>query len=189
MSPDVRPHLLGIDDGPVSKGSSDGVVVVGVVMEGGDLVEGVAMTRFPVDGENATGFLAEWIRSLRVRPALHGVLLGGITIAGLGVIDLVALAEAVEVPTIAVNRRNPSDHQLERALRAAGLEERLVIVDRSPPALRPGTRVYLSCAGIEPDEAARLVRACTTKSDLPEPLRIAHLIARAATTGESRGRP
>jgi endonuclease V-like protein UPF0215 family len=188
MSPSARPHLLGIDDGPVTKGSPDGVVVVGVIMEGGDLVEGVAITRFPVDGDDATGFLGEWIRSLRVQPALHGVLLGGITIAGLGVIDLEALAKQAGVPVIAVNRRDPTDHQLERALRATGLEERLAIVDRTPGAVRPGTRVYLSCAGVEVPEAARLVRACTQKSDLPEPLRIAHLIARAATTGESRGR-
>jgi endonuclease V-like protein UPF0215 family len=181
--------MLGIDDGPVSKGSSDGVVVVGVVMEACDLIEGIAITRFPVDGPDATEFLADWIRGLRVRPALHGVLLGGITIAGLGVIDLEQLSERVEVPVIAVNRRDPRDHQLERALRAAGLEDRIPIVERTPAAVRPGTRVHLACAGIAPDGAAQLVRSCTRKSALPEPLRVAHLIARAATTGESRGRP
>ncbi len=188
MPPSVRPHLLGIDDGPVEKGSPNGVVVVGVIMEGADLVEGVAMTRFPVDGDDATGFLAGWIRSLRVQPALHGVLLGGITIAGLGVIDLEALASGAGVPAIAVNRRDPRDHQLDRALRAAGLVDRLEIVERTPPAVRSGTRVYVASAGVTDEEAGRLVRAATQKSLLPEPLRIAHLIARAATTGESRGR-
>jgi endonuclease V-like protein UPF0215 family len=165
------------------------VVLVAVIMEGSDLVEGVAVTRFPVDGPEVTSFLAEWIRELRFRPALQGILLGGITIAGLGVIDLVELAERTEVPVISVNRRDPRDHQLERALRAAGLEERLAIVERTPSAVRPGTRVYLSCAGTTPKEAAAMVRSSTRKSDLPEPLRLAHLIARAVTTGQSRGRP
>jgi endonuclease V-like protein UPF0215 family len=188
MAPATRPHLLGLDDGPVSKGSPDGVVLVAVVMEGADLVEGVAITRFPVDGPDATSFLADWIGGLRFRPALQGILLGGITIAGLGVIDLAELARRTDVPVISVNRRDPRDHQLERALRAAGLEERLSIVERSPRAVRPGTRVYLSCAGTSPEEAAQLLRSCTRKSDLPEPLRVAHLIARAVTTGQSRGR-
>ncbi len=188
MASSARPHLLGLDDGPVSKGSADGVVVVAVVMEGGDLVEGVAVTRFPVDGSDATSFLAEWIGGLRFRPALQGILLGGITIAGLGVVDLVELSERTDIPVISVNRRDPRDHQLERALRAAGLEDRLSIVERSPEAIRPGTRVYLSCAGTTPEKAAELLRSCTRKSDLPEPLRVAHLIARAVTTGQSRGR-
>jgi endonuclease V-like protein UPF0215 family len=189
MSRPARPHLLGLDDGPVRKGSPDGVVLVAVVMEGCDLVEGVAVTRFPVDGPEATDFLADWIRSLRFRPALQGILLGGITIAGLGVVDLVDLAERTEVPVISVNRRDPRDHKLERALRAAGLEDRLSIVESTPPAVRPGTRVYLSCAGTTPEKAAELVRSSTRKSDLPEPLRVAHLIARAVTSGQSRGRP
>ena len=36
--------------------------------------------------------------------------------------------------------------------------------------------------------AAALVAASRRKADLPEPLRLAHLIARAVATGESRGR-
>jgi hypothetical protein len=43
-------------------------------------------------------------------------------------------------------------------------------------------------AGIERDAAEELVRASLRKSRLPEPLRVAHLIARALVTGESRGR-
>ena len=40
----------------------------------------------------------------------------------------------------------------------------------------------------DPDEAAALVRACLRKASFPEPLRIAHLVARAVVLGESRGR-
>jgi endonuclease V-like protein UPF0215 family len=189
MAPSVRPHLLGIDDGPVSKGARDGVVIVGVVMEGGDLVEGVAISRFPSDGPEVTAFLADWVGQLRFRPALHAIVLGGITIAGLGVIDLEDLAQRTRVPVIAVNRRDPRDHKLEIALRAAGLEDRLALVERTPPAVRSGGRVYLSCAGTTPERASSLLEGATRKSYLPEPLRLAHLIARAVTTGESRGRP
>lgn len=184
----TRPHVLGIDDGPVRKHGREGVVVVGVVMEGSDLVEGVAITRFPVDGDGATPFLVGWIRDLRFHPALHGIVLGGITIAGLGVVDISSLSREVGVPVMAVNRKNPANHRLHDALRAAGLPERMEVVDRTPGAVRLPAGVWLSCAGTDPDAAANLVSACTAKAVLPEPLRLAHLIARAVSTGESRGR-
>jgi uncharacterized protein len=183
-----RPHLLGVDDGPFDKRRDAEAVLVAVVMEGADLVEGVAVARFPVDGDDATGYLARWIGSLRFRPALQGVLLGGITIAGLGVVDLGALATAISRPVIAVNRRDPSNHRLADALRAAGLSERLAVVERCPPAVRTRSGLFLASAGIEPAPAEALVEACCGKADLPEPLRLAHLIARAVKTGESRGR-
>ena len=46
-------------------------------MEGADRIESVAMGEFPVDGEDAAGYLAGWIGGLRTRPALQGVILGG----------------------------------------------------------------------------------------------------------------
>src|SRR6185369_6776457 len=113
-----RPHLLGVDDGPFARGDRD-TVVVGVAMEGNDLVETVAVTRFPIDGDDATAFLAGWIAGLRIHPALHGILLGGITIAGLGIIDVTELAARTSRPVLAVSRRDPHDHRLTEALEAA----------------------------------------------------------------------
>ena len=72
MAPSRRPHVLGIDDGPFSKGQREPVPIVGVMMEGADLVEAIAVTEFPVDGADATNFLAQWIEGLRLRPTLQG---------------------------------------------------------------------------------------------------------------------
>jgi len=66
---------------------------VGVVMEGPDRIESIALGEFPVDGEGATDYLAGWIGGLRARPTLQAVILGGITVAGLGIVDVAALAE------------------------------------------------------------------------------------------------
>lgn len=183
-----RPHVLGVDDGAFDKRRDREVPIAAVRMEGADQVEGVALTRFPVDGDDATAFLAGWIGELRLKQGLSGVVLGGITIAGLGVIDVPALAAALELPVVIVNRRDPSDHRLADALRAAGLEARLAIVAGCPPAFWIEGGPWVACAGIEPPQAAALVAAARRKSDLPEPLRLAHLIARAVATGESRGR-
>jgi endonuclease V-like protein UPF0215 family len=185
----TRPHLLGVDDGAFDKWTQADVPIVAVMMEGGDLVEAVAITRFAVDGDDATGFLAQWVGRARFRPALQGVVLGGITIAGLGVVDVAKLAKRLVLPVLVVNRRDPADHRLHAALAAAGLEERCAIVDRAPGAFRLDEGVFVSCAGIDEAGARSLLRASLAKSNVPEPLRLAHLIGRAVATGESRGRP
>jgi len=183
-----RPHVLGIDDGPVDKQSRAPVPVVGVMMEGADLVEAVAITRFPVDGAGATDFLAGWVSGLRLRPALQAVVLGGITIAGLGVLEVERLSRELRRPVLIVNRRAPVNHRLVHALERAGLAERRAAVEETPVAHAVGPRLFVAAAGMGAERAAALMRAVRRKSELPEALRIAHLVARAVAMGESRGR-
>lgn len=183
-----RPHVLGIDDGPFVKGRAARVPVVAVAMAGSDLVESVAVESFPLDGEGATDFLADWVTRLRPFEALHAVALGGITIAGLGVVDIRELAGRLSLPVLVVTRKNPSASELARALRAAGLEERLAIVERSPRAVRCDEGIYLAFAGTDPDRALELLRATQAKSHFPEPVRVAHLIGQALVFGASKGR-
>lgn len=180
--------MLGIDDAPFDKAQDRPVPIVAVTMEGADRLEGVAIGAFPVDGEDATGYLADWISSLRARPSLQAVLVGGITIAGLGVVDLPLLAEQTGLPVLAVTRRRPGNAEVLAALRAAGLAHRAPVVERSPAAHRVADGLYLACAGVDRWQAERLVRATLGKARMPEPLRVAHLIASAIATGESRGR-
>lgn len=157
-------------------------------MEGAALVEAVAITRFPVDGPDATGHLADWISGLRMHPTLDGIVLGGITIAGLGIVDITQLAARLATPVLVVTRREPSNHRLDEALRAAQLAERLEIVARTPTALCAKPGLYVAFAGIERQPALELLSASSSKSNFPEPLRVAHLLAAALVRGESRGR-
>ncbi len=186
--PRGRPHVLGVDDAPFSKRQGGDVPVVGVMMEGATLVEGVALGAFPVDGDGATDYLAGWIGEQRWHASLQGVVLGGITLAGLGLVDLPALAARLGVPVLAATRRDTAGSDLADALRAAGLEDRLAILDRAPPARRVEDGLYVACAGIDAHGAARLIRATLGKARMPEPLRLAHLIGAALVRGASRGR-
>lgn len=182
--------MLGIDDGPVEK-HADGAVtpIVGVMTEGADLVESVAVTRFPVDGDGVSDFLAEWISGLRLRPALHGVLFTGITLAGLALLEPARLAARLSLPVVVVNRKPPRDGPLRRALQTAGLDERVALLDAAPRAFAADARLHAAVAGADPVFARLLIERTRGKSDLPEALRLAHLIARALADGESRGRP
>ncbi len=183
-----RPHVLGIDDGPFDKRKDAETPIVGVMMEGHDLVEAVAVSRFPVDGDKAAEFLAGWIRDLRFCSSLHAVVLGGVTVAGLGIVDIDRLSVTLSLPVIVVNRHDPNDHRVAEALRAAGLEDRIPTLERVPEAWKLTDGVFVTHAGADRNQAARLVRATTAKSSLPEPLRLAHLIGAALIAGQSRGR-
>jgi endonuclease V-like protein UPF0215 family len=183
-----RPHLFGVDDGPHEKRQRAPVPIVGAMMEAGDLLEAVAVTSFPVDGDGATEALSAWVRGLRFHASLHAILLGGITIAGLGVVDIEALSAAVGRPVLVVTRKDPSLHRLARAFKAAGLEERMAVVERTPPAVRTPWGVWLAHVGVPRSRAEQLLGSTLRKSKFPEPLRVAHLVAQALVRGQSRGR-
>ena len=185
----LRPHVLGIDDGPFDKRTDATVPIVGVMTEGPDLVEAVAITRFPVDGPRVAEFLATWIDGLRFASALHAVVLGGITVAGLGVVDIEDLSRRSGLPAMVVNRREPQDDRLSSALAGAGLAERIEIVENAPAAWPLDSGLFVAHAGTSRDEAAKILTAVRGKSQLPEPLRLAHLIGAALVSGQSRGRP
>jgi endonuclease V-like protein UPF0215 family len=87
-----------------------------------------------------------------------------------------------------VNRREPAKSRIAEALTAADLADRLPIVRRSPPAIRVRPGLYMAFAGTDREHALALIEATLQKSRMPEPLRLAHLIASALERGQSRGR-
>lgn len=197
MNPRWRPHTLGVDDAPLNKRQSAPVPIIGVTMEGNDVIESIALGEFPVDGDGATDYLASWIAGLRTRPMLRAVILGGITIAGLGIVDVTTLAERLGLAVLVVTRHNPARSELADALNAARLSDRLPLLERIPRAYGIGEEpapshrargLYLAHAGVPRVEAERLLMATLGKAKLPEPLRVAHLIGQAIVLRESRGR-
>jgi endonuclease V-like protein UPF0215 family len=54
--------------------------------------------------------------------------------------------------------------------------------------MQPAAGVWVQCAGMSIAEAEAAVRKFTLHGNIPEPLRIAHLIASGVATGQSRGR-
>jgi len=100
---------------------------------------------------------------------------------------LVATAEAVGAAEaiVCVERSAPAVVQIVHD----ALAERRAAVEQTPAAHAVGPRLFVAAVGVGPADAASLVRAVRRKSELPEALRVAHLVARAVATGESRGRP
>ncbi|TLZ52301.1 MAG: DUF99 family protein [Methanobacteriota archaeon] len=184
-------RYLGIDDAPFVFGDAE-TEVVGMVVRAPNYVEGALMTRVAVDGRDATARLAAMIGRSRFRDNLALVLLDGAALGGFNVVDIGALHDETGVPVATVTRDEPDSAAIEKALRARfpDAEDRLAVLRRQSltkvaTAYKP---LYVSCAGMGPREVAEAIEKCTVRGALPEPIRIAHIVATAVKRGESHGR-
>lgn len=181
-------HFIGVDDAPFPREHRGDVLVVGVAMAGAR-VEGVLSTRVRRDGRNATDALAAMVRGSQFHPHLHAVLMQGIALAGFNVVDIHRLSAELDRPVLVMARRAPDMAAVRSALlgRVRGGEAKWRLVEAAGP-MEPIGGVFVQRAGLTAAEAEALLAASCTTGRVPEPLRLAHLIAGGVTTGRSRGR-
>ncbi len=181
-------HVVGFDDAPFAGKIRGNVPVVGAVFCG-DRLEGVLLGSVRRDGANATRVLASLVASSKYAPHLQLVFLQGIALAGFNVIDLPALHATLRIPVITVTRHQPDLAAIEDALRrrVSGGARKWRLIERAGN-MEPLAGVWVQRAGIAAAEAERVIRRFARHGKVPEPLRAAHLIAGALTTGQSTGR-
>jgi endonuclease V-like protein UPF0215 family len=181
IKPEIR--VLGVDDGVFVPHVPSLVPVVGVVFRGGYWVEGVMHTEVLVDGFDATEKIAAMITSSPHHKQLQVIMLNGITFGGFNIVDLKTLNAAVGLPVVAVTREKPDLDEIRAALEhLSRSEERWRAVVDAGEVTEVSTRnlaekIYLHVAGIAVVDAMRVVRLTSTRSNIPECLRVAHLIA------------
>jgi len=181
-------HTVGFDDAPFSPEHRGDVGVVGAVYTR-TRQEGVVSGKVRRDGANATDVLSRLVAGSRFAEHLHAVLLQGIAVAGFNVVDIHGLHERVGLPVLVVARRSPDLEAIRRALleRVRGGARKWALVRRAGP-MEPAGGVWVQRAGLSLGEAEALVGRLALHGHLPEPLRVAHLVAGGLATGCSRGR-
>ncbi|RMF05803.1 DUF99 family protein [Candidatus Woesearchaeota archaeon] len=184
MKREIR--VIGIDDAAFDKFSQEKTRIFGVVFRGGLFVEGVLSSEVDVDGGNATRVISEMILKSHFLPQLRAILLDGIAVAGFNLIDIHELNKRTGIPVIVVMRRLPKTDDMKDALKKLGMEDKISLLEKAGRIARAG-KVFIQFAGIGESEAAEIVSLTATRSFIPEPLRVAHLIAQGFSLGESRG--
>lgn len=181
IKPEIR--VLGVDDGVFTPHSKGLVPVVGVVFRGGYWLDGVMHTRVRVDGFDATDKIASMILNSPHYKQLRVVMLNGVTFAGFNVVDIKELNEKTRLPVITVTRDKPDLKEIRAALRnLPKSEERWKTILNTGETFEVPTRtksekVYVQIAGILEEDAKKILRLTSTRSSIPEALRVAHLIA------------
>lgn len=191
FKPEIR--ILGFDDSPFKR-TDKKVAVIGVVYRGGSFLDVVLKTEVDVDGLNATQKLSKLINSSRHKPQLKVLMFDGITLGGFNIIDIKKLHKQTELPIIVINRKHPDIESVQEALKNNfnDFKKRWDMILNAGKIkvcnLKNGKKVYYQAMGMEDQEAEEIIQLSSTHSDIPEPLRVAHLIATAIIKGESSGR-
>ncbi|WP_297498962.1 DUF99 family protein [Thermococcus sp.] len=189
VKPQIR--VVGFDDGTFSFSSKltrDKTVLIGVVMKGSQEVVGVLARWITVDGTDVTEAMVDALRSSRFKD-LRVILLKGITYAGFNVVDVERLHSETGLPVIVVVRKRPDVEAMEKALRKhfPDAENRIELLRKAPPLVEViPERLYIQAVGADYEKAGEIVRVTTRTGLIPEPLRLAHMIASAVMTGESK---
>lgn len=155
--------------------------LAGVVMRKDLLIDGVAFERVTVGGSDATDAVIRLVAAL-ARRDINLLMISGSVIAWYNIIDPAAVQEATDLPVIAatyeesegleddIRRHFPDDPGRLAAYQRLG--------DRIPIPLHTGYTLFIRPYGLSVDDAARLCNDFTHEGRVPEPIRVARLIAR-----------
>jgi endonuclease V-like protein UPF0215 family len=181
VKPEIR--VLGIDDGVFTPHSNELVDVVGIVYRGGYWLDGFMHTKVQVDGLDATEKLVEMITRSPHYPQLRVIMLNGVTLAGFNVVDIEELSQKVKLPVVAVTRDKPNFDDIKKALKnLSHSEQRWRAIEKAGKMFKVRTRngeepIYVHAAGLSEEDAKRILKSTSTRSNVPEALRVAHIIA------------
>lgn len=140
-------------------------------------------TMIEIDGFDATEKIASMITVSPHYRQLRVIMLNGITFAGFNIVDVKALNAAIKLPVITVTREKPDFADIRKALQNLTCsEERWTAILNAGEPIEVFTRsakakIYMQAVGVSQEDAQKILRLTSTRSNIPEPLRVAHLIA------------
>lgn len=180
-------RVLGIDDSPFKKSQKEKVLVVGSVFRGGLFLDGVLSTNVEIDGDDATEKIIRMVNSSKFKPQFQCILLNGIAVAGFNIIDIKELGEKTKIPVMVIIRKKPNIQLIKDTLARINKKEKIALIEKAGYVI-PAGKIYMQLAGIGIEKAKEILKITCTRSLIPEPIRISHLIASGIVDGQSRGK-
>ncbi|MCS6768099.1 MAG: DUF99 family protein [Candidatus Nitrosocaldus sp.] len=158
-------------------------VLAGVVMRSDLVIDGVALSSTTVRGDDATDAVINLYRGLN-RNDVNLIMLGGVVISMYNIIDLDRVHTTLSLPVIGVTFEESEglEEHIMRAFKGEQAEMKLQayrrLGAREKVTLKTGHDVYIRCAGIHSRVAKRALNRFLLQGAVPEPIRVARLIAR-----------
>jgi len=163
--------------------SSPWSTLAGVVMRADGVVDGFVLGKATVGGDDATRALLGMWRKLR-RSDLNLIILSGCIISRYNIVDVDSLARSSGLPVVCLTYRE--SRGIEEAIRRhfqhpdERIESYRRLGGRTPVVLHTGHRIYVRTAGVAEADAKSVLDSFTLQGGVPEPVRLAGLLARAA---------
>lgn len=164
------------------KSASNRSVLAGVVMRSDLVIDGCVFSHATLEGNDATKNIIKMYESLE-RNDINLIMIAGSVISLYNIIDSDVIYEKTEVPVLNVTFEESEGLEEHIKRRFSKWRSKLKayrkIGERKPIRLRTGYRVFARAVGMTYAEAKRTLDKYTLQGAIPEPIRVAKLLARA----------
>jgi hypothetical protein len=158
-------------------------VLAGVVMRSDFIIDGIAFGRTAVGGDDATSSIASLFRKFK-RNDVNLIMVSGAILSLYNIVDVDLLSWKTKLPVLCLTYKETTG--IESSIRhhfPEGAEKKLEayrkLGKRLGVKLHTGHRIYLRAAGMDREAASTILDSFTLQGSIPEPVRVAKLLARA----------
>ena len=184
---DLKIRVIGFDDAPFMSRRNSPVNVAGVVCSG-TRFEGMLWGEVHKDGSDATDIITDLLLKSKFNDQVHMVLIDGLAFGGFNLIDLPELACRLDRPCVTVMRKPPDITAIKKALmHFTDYESRIRLLEKAGE-IHNLDNFYFQVIGEEPSIIGSALKSVSDQGNVPEALRLAHLIGSAVITGQSSRR-
>ncbi len=175
-------RIAGFDDGPFSFGD-ERCIFAGVLMRMPGTVEGISLSSVEVDGTDSSLRISEMLEREGWNRLAHAAMVDGASMGGFNLVDTDEIVERTGVPAMTVTHERPDMNSIRDAMKGhfQDWEERfdwLKSRELHEVEVHEG-KIFISFSGMGLPDAKALVRKAIVHGLTPEPVRLAHMIARA----------
>ncbi len=156
-------------------------ILAGVVMRRDFVIDGFVFGRATIEGDDATDAILDMYKKID-RPDISFILTSGLIISMYNIIDLKRLCQVVGIPAIGVTFEE--SFGIEDAIKhhfpdsfSSKIEKYQKLGNRKKITLQSGYDVYVRSEGCQFVDVKHLLDDLTIQGAVPEPLRVAHLLA------------
>lgn len=174
-------RVLGVSESFVK--TDEKSIVVGVVMRGDMRIDGFGVCQPTVGGLDSTDKLIEMFENMK-RMDIRSWLLGGSMVSWFNMINIEHLHNRTSIPVVCVTY-NPSEgvEQYVKEYFPEDWKVRMQMVEetgeRIKIMLKNEHEIFINHSGVSVKEATQLVELFTLDGRIPEPIRIARLLAQS----------
>lgn len=177
-------RALGIAESFHTDLANDRSILAGVVMRSDMIVDGFVFGSAIIHGDDSTSQIISMHQKLR-RNDINLLMIGGAVISLFNIINIDEVGRSIGLPVISVTFKKSEglDEPIKRHF-PSGWEDKLKayekISNRDEVKLWTGHSVYVRYHGLQLDETKKTLDKFLKQGAVPEPIRLAQLLARAS---------
>jgi len=156
--------------------------LAGIVMRRDLVIDGFVFGHAKIEGDDSTDSILAMYDKLQ-RDDISFLLVSGLIISMYNIVDIKKLSTQCKIPVIGVTYEESSGledtikHHFPNSYESK-IKQYQSLGSRTKITLHTGHDLYIRVEGCEVNEAKRLLDAFTLQGSMPEPLRVAQLLAR-----------